>query len=197
MSAEDRLRERLDTFPRVPLAEYPSPLQHLPRLSAELGRPVYVKRDDGIGPAGGGNKTRKLEYLLAEARESGARKVVTYGGLQSNHARITAAAALGLGLEPHLFYLERRPSQLTGNLLLNELAGARMHFFPARRPRGRRREHGARQPAGAAAGPAARGRALLHTRSAGTAGAGVSATRARPWRSTSRLGHGASRTPGS
>jgi D-cysteine desulfhydrase len=137
MSAEDRLRERLDAFPRVPLAEYPSPLQHLPRLSAELGRPVYAKRDDGIGPAGGGNKTRKLEYLLAHARESGARKVVTYGGLQSNHARITAAAALGLGLEPHLFYLERRPSQLTGNLLLNELAGARMHFFPARRPRGR------------------------------------------------------------
>jgi D-cysteine desulfhydrase len=137
MSAEDRLRERLDAFPRVPLAEYPSPLQHLPRLSGELGRPIYVKRDDGIGPAGGGNKTRKLEYLLAEARESEARKVVTYGGLQSNHARITAAASLGLGLEPHLFYLERRPPQLTGNLLLNELAGARMHFFPARRPRGR------------------------------------------------------------
>jgi 1-aminocyclopropane-1-carboxylate deaminase/D-cysteine desulfhydrase-like pyridoxal-dependent ACC family enzyme len=137
VSPEDRLRERLDAFPRVPLAAYPSPLQHLPRLSAELDRPVYVKRDDGIGPAGGGNKTRKLEYLLAEARESGARRVVTYGGLQSNHARITAAAALGLGLEPHLFYLERRPENLTGNLLLNELAGARMHFFPARRPRGR------------------------------------------------------------
>jgi D-cysteine desulfhydrase family pyridoxal phosphate-dependent enzyme len=137
MSIEDRLRERLDAFPRVPLAEYPSPLQHLPRLSAELGRPIYVKRDDGIGPAGGGNKTRKLEYLLAEAKESGARKVVTYGGLQSNHARITAAASLGLGLEPHLFYLERRPPRLTGNLLLNELAGARMHFFPARRARGR------------------------------------------------------------
>jgi D-cysteine desulfhydrase family pyridoxal phosphate-dependent enzyme len=137
MSPEDRLRERLDAFPRVPLAEYPSPLQHLPRLSADLGRPIYVKRDDGIGPAGGGNKTRKLEYLLAEARESGSRKVVTYGGLQSNHARITAAASLGLGLEPHLFYLEGRPPKLTGNLLLNELAGARMHFFPARRPRGR------------------------------------------------------------
>jgi len=137
MSPEDRLRERLDGFPRLPLAEYPSPLQHLPRLSGELARPIYVKRDDGLGPAGGGNKTRKLEYLLAEAREQGARKVVTYGGLQSNHARITAAAALVLGLEPHLFYLERRPSPLVGNLLLNELMAARMHFFPARRSHGR------------------------------------------------------------
>jgi D-cysteine desulfhydrase family pyridoxal phosphate-dependent enzyme len=137
MSSEDRLRERLDIFPRVPLAEYPSPLEPLPRLSAELGRPVYVKRDDGLGPAGGGNKTRKLEYLLADARERGSRKVVTFGGLQSNHARITGAASLRLGLEPHLFYLERRPAKLTGNLLLNELAGARMHFFPLRRPRPR------------------------------------------------------------
>jgi D-cysteine desulfhydrase family pyridoxal phosphate-dependent enzyme len=137
MSAEERLRERLDAFPRLSLAEYPSPLQHLPHLSAELGRPVYVKRDDGIGPGGGGNKTRKLEYLLAEARERGARKVVTYGGLQSNHARITAAAALGLGMEPHLFYFERRPPRLVGNLLLNELMGARMHFYSTRRPRRR------------------------------------------------------------
>ena len=123
MSAEGRLRERLDEFPRLPLAEYPSPLQHLPRLSEELGRPIYVKRDDGIGPAGGGNKTRKLEYLLAEAREQGARKVVTYGGLQSNHARITAAAALGLGLEPHLLYLERRPSPRGQTIALPRLGG--------------------------------------------------------------------------
>ncbi len=66
------LSARLDTYPRVPLAEYPTPLEALPRLSAELRRPVYIKRDDEIGPAMGGNKTRKLEYLLADAQRAAA-----------------------------------------------------------------------------------------------------------------------------
>ena len=124
------LATRLEPFPRLPLAEYPTPLEFLPHLSRELGRDVYIKRDDGIGPAFGGNKTRKLEYLLAEAQAQKARKVVTFGGLQSNHARITAAAARQVGMEPHLFYFERRPSHFVGNLLLNELLGAKMHFVP-------------------------------------------------------------------
>ncbi|NOY98386.1 MAG: pyridoxal-phosphate dependent enzyme [Chloroflexi bacterium] len=124
------LTERLDAYPRLPLAEYPTPLEPLPRLSRELGREVYIKRDDDLGPGLGGNKTRKLEYLLAEAKQRRARKVVTYGGLQSNHARITAAAACRLGLEPHLFYFEHRPARAAGNLLLNRLTGARMHFIP-------------------------------------------------------------------
>jgi len=133
------LLARLDAHPRVVLGETPTPLRRLERLSTELGRPLYVKRDDLVGPALGGNKTRKLEYLLAEARQLGAKKVVTFGGLQSNHARLTAAAATMLGLEPHLFYFESRPKTLTGNLLLNELLGARMHFFPLspKRPRPR------------------------------------------------------------
>ena len=105
-------------------------MERLPRLSQELGRPVFVKRDDELGPGLGGNKTRKLEYLLAEAQQRKARKVVTFGGLQSNHARITAAAARQCGMEPHLFYFERRPRRLTGNLLLNQLIGARLHFVP-------------------------------------------------------------------
>ena len=117
-------------MPRLPLAEYPTPLEFLPRLSKELKRDIYIKRDDGIGPALGGNKTRKLEYLLAEAQGRRARQVVTFGGLQSNHARITAAAARMCGMEPHLFYFERRPPRLVGNLLLNELLGAKMHFIP-------------------------------------------------------------------
>jgi len=121
---------RLDALPRLPLAEYPTPLEFLPRLSKELKRDIYIKRDDGIGPALGGNKTRKLEYLLAEAQGRRARQVVTFGGLQSNHARITAAAARMCGMEPHLFYFERRPPRLVGNLLLNELLGAKMHFIP-------------------------------------------------------------------
>lgn len=126
----ETLKIRLDACPRIPLAEYPTPLERLPRLSLELRREVYVKRDDGIGPGLGGNKTRKLEYLLAEAQEQGARKVVTFGGLQSNHARITAASANKVGLEPHLFYFERRPVRLTGNLLINHVLGAKMHFVP-------------------------------------------------------------------
>lgn len=129
MQAE-QLVEKLNQYPRVNLAQYPTPMEYLPRISADLGRPVYIKRDDQIGPGMGGNKTRKLEYLMADAVQRGARKVVTFGGLQSNHARITAAAARMLGMDPHLFYFERRPDKLTGNLLVNDLLGARMHFIP-------------------------------------------------------------------
>lgn len=124
------IQQTLEAYPRVSLADYPTPLEHLPRLSKELGRGVYVKRDDVIGPAMGGNKVRKLEYLIADARRRGLRRVVTFGGLQSNHARMTAAAARRFGLEPHLFYFERRPRKLTGNLQLNALLGAKMHFIP-------------------------------------------------------------------
>jgi len=130
MTPQNSLQQSLERYPRIPLAEYPTPLEHLPDLSARLGRQVFIKRDDGIGPGLGGNKTRKLEYLLAEARQRGLHKVVTFGGLQSNHARITAAAARRLGLEPHLFYFEPRPAQMTGNLLLNQLLDARMYFIP-------------------------------------------------------------------
>lgn len=126
----DDLLARLDIYPRVSLAEYPTPLEFLPRLSRALDRQIYIKRDDDIGPGLGGNKTRKLEYLLAEAQAQGAAKVATFGGLQSNHARITAAAARQLGMEPHLLYFERRPARFTGNLLLNSLLGARLHFVP-------------------------------------------------------------------
>lgn len=123
-------RARLESVARVPLAEYPTPLEELPSLSRECGRRLLLKRDDRIGPALGGNKTRKLEFLLAEARETGARRVVTFGGLQSNHAILTAAAARRLGIEPHLLYFERRPPRLTGNLVLAGLLGAQLHFVP-------------------------------------------------------------------
>lgn len=124
------LQERLDAYPRLLLGSYPTPLDRLPRMSRALRRPVFLKRDDLIGPAPGGNKARKLEYLLADAQRRGARRVVTFGGLQSNHARMTAAVARQCGMEPHLFFFERRPRSLTGNLLLNELLGARLHFVP-------------------------------------------------------------------
>jgi D-cysteine desulfhydrase family pyridoxal phosphate-dependent enzyme len=130
MISSDWILQKLERFPRTPLAEYPTPLEHLPRLSSQLKREVFIKRDDYLGPGLGGNKTRKLEYLLAEAKQRSMHKVATFGGLQSNHARITAAAARKLGLEPHLFYFEARPMRLTGNLLLNQLMGAHMYFLP-------------------------------------------------------------------
>jgi D-cysteine desulfhydrase family pyridoxal phosphate-dependent enzyme len=130
MFPSDSILQKLDRFARIPLAAYPTPLEHLPQLSAQLKREVFIKRDDYLGPGMGGNKTRKLEYLFGEAQQRGMRKVVTFGGLQSNHARITAAAARKLGFEPHLFYFEPRPEKLTGNLLLNELMDAHMHFIP-------------------------------------------------------------------
>jgi D-cysteine desulfhydrase family pyridoxal phosphate-dependent enzyme len=130
MLSGEAILQRLESFPRILLAEYPTPLEPLPRLSTQLKREVFIKRDDVIGPALGGNKTRKLEYLLGEAKQRGLRKVVTFGGLQSNHARITAAAARRLGLEPHLFYFEQHPEKLSGNLLLNELMDAHMYFIP-------------------------------------------------------------------
>ncbi len=124
------LCRRLASFPRIKLAETPTPLEYLPRLSHDLGCEIYFKRDDEMGPGLGGNKTRKLEYLLAEAQQRGSRKVVTFGGLQSNHARITAAAARKCGMETHLFYFDHRPGEMTGNLLVNDLLGAKMHFIP-------------------------------------------------------------------
>ncbi len=130
VTSPESLAALLDAYPRVRLAEYPTPLQRLPRVSAALGRAVYIKRDDQIGPGLGGNKTRKLEYLLADAQRAGATKIATFGGLQSNHARLTAAAARLCGLEAHLFYFQRRPPRLAGNLLLNDLLGAHLHFLP-------------------------------------------------------------------
>lgn len=125
-----RVLEALDRHPRVSLGTCPTPLVPLERLSRELGRQVLLKRDDTLGPAGGGNKTRKLEYLLADALAQGATRVVTVGGVQSNHARLTAAAARMLGLEPHLLLLGPLPETLTGNLRLMQLLGATLHFIP-------------------------------------------------------------------
>lgn len=116
---------------RLDLYTAPTPLEPLPRLSRLLNGPtLWIKRDDGIGPGMGGNKARKLRYLLAEAQQQGRRRVVTFGGLQSNHARITAAACAKLDMRAHLFFFERKPAALPGNLLLDHLLGARLHFIP-------------------------------------------------------------------
>lgn len=120
-----RLREPLER--RTPLSVTPTPLEPLDRLGASLDMPpgaLWVKRDDLTGLAAGGNKVRKLEYLCYEALVEGADILVTGGGPQSNHARMTAAAAARLGLDCVLVLASDPPQAATGNLLLDQLFGA-------------------------------------------------------------------------
>ncbi|MGQ0564468.1 MAG: D-cysteine desulfhydrase [Gemmobacter sp.] len=120
----------LSRFPRIRLAHLPTPLEPIPRLSKALGGPeLWIKRDDCTGLSTGGNKTRKLEYLMAEAVAAGADLVLTQGATQSNHARQTAAAAAKLGLDCHLILEDRtgynEPNyRRNGNVLLDVLHGA-------------------------------------------------------------------------
>ena len=114
-----------DRRPRVSIAHLPTPLEMLPRLTAHLGGPqLWVKRDDQTGLATGGNKTRKLEFLVAEALAQGADTLITCGAAQSNHARQTAAAAARFGLACTLVLRGEPAPQAQGNLLLDELLGA-------------------------------------------------------------------------
>lgn len=113
---------------RVPLAVCPTPLEDAPRLSRELGVRLLVKRDDLTGLALGGNKARKLELLVADAMARGHDTLVATGGAQSNFARMTAAAAARHGLHCHLVLGGAAPSAPTGNLLLDGLFGAHLHF---------------------------------------------------------------------
>ncbi len=111
--------------PRVFIAHLPTPLEPLPRLTAELGGPqLWVKRDDQTGLATGGNKTRKLEFLVAQALAQGADTLITCGAAQSNHARQTAAAAAKFGLSCTLVLRGQEPPQPQGNLLLDRWLGA-------------------------------------------------------------------------
>lgn len=117
-------------FPRVELAALPTALQPAPRLSEALGGKVniWIKRDDNTGLAIGGNKARKLEFLLAEAMQQGCDTLITTGGPQSNHCRMTAAAAVKAGMECHLVFGSQRFDLRQGNLLLDELLGAHLHW---------------------------------------------------------------------
>ncbi len=119
---------QLSRFPRRHYTAGPTPLEPLPRLSAHLGGPnLWVKRDDLLGLAGGGNKTRKLEFLVADALEHGADTLVTTGAVQSNHCRLTLAAAVHEGLSCRLVIEERVPgsydAHASGNNFLFDLLG--------------------------------------------------------------------------
>jgi D-cysteine desulfhydrase family pyridoxal phosphate-dependent enzyme len=125
-------------IPRLHFAHLPTPIETLPRLSEALGRPgLLIKRDDLTGLAFGGNKTRKLEFLVAEARAQGARTLISGGALQSNHCRQTAAAAARFGFECILVLTGNEPKQPSANLLLDELFGAEVVHVAERKHRDR------------------------------------------------------------
>lgn len=127
----------LARFPRLRFAHLPTPLEPMPNLTRELGGPtLWIKRDDCTGLAGGGNKTRKLEFLMADAAEQGADTIITQGATQSNHARQTAAIASKLGHQCHLLLENRTGSEDidycdNGNVLLDRLYDAKLSEFPA------------------------------------------------------------------
>jgi L-cysteate sulfo-lyase len=124
--------------PRFHFAHLPTPIEELPRLSEALGGPrLLIKRDDQTGLAFGGNKTRKLEFLVAEAHEQGAKMLISGGALQSNHCRQTAAAAARFEFKCILVLTGDKPKQPSGNLLLDQLFGAEVVYVADRKDRDR------------------------------------------------------------
>ena len=123
------------SLPRVRLATLPTPLEPAERLSRTLGGPrILVKRDDMTGLALGGNKARKLEFLLGAAQAAGATAVMTTAGAGSNYLRMTAAGARKVGMRPILFVRGTGQEPIQGNLLLNEIVGAEMRFIDVKDP---------------------------------------------------------------
>ena len=121
----------LSGIPRVRLAFLPTPIEPLSALTRHLGGPqVWIKRDDMTGLAMGGNKARKLEFLLGEAIERKADTIVTFGAVQSNHCRMTAAAACKLGLKSFLVLSGEKPDVANGNFLLERVMGCEYLFVP-------------------------------------------------------------------
>ena len=127
---------KLAKFPRLRITHGPTPLEPMKRLSEALGGPnLWIKRDDCTGLASGGNKTRKLEYLMAEAVQQGADTVITQGATQSNHARQTAAIAAKLGMQSHIILEDRTGYTFddykhSGNVFLDHLYGASVSEVP-------------------------------------------------------------------
>ena len=119
----------ISDFPKVSLGVFPTPIQKLENISRLLGTNVYIKRDDLTGLGLGGNKVRKLEFLMAQAKAEGAEIVFTTGGAQSNHAMLTAAAAGKLGMKPILLLKKRGVTECQGNLLLEKLMETDVRFI--------------------------------------------------------------------
>ena len=113
---------------KVNIGFFPTPVHKLETLSKKYTYNLFIKRDDLTGLACGGNKTRKLEYLIADALDKGARTIVTEGAAQSNHVRQTMAAARKFGLEPHAILFKPEPEDYDGNILIDMFMGTKIHW---------------------------------------------------------------------
>ena len=116
--------------PRKLMATLPTPLEYLSRLSDIHNTRIWIKRDDLTDGLASGNKIRKLEFCIGQALSENADVLITWGGIQSNHCRATAALAAKLGLKSHLILRGDEPEERDGNLLINSLVGAKITFAP-------------------------------------------------------------------
>lgn len=122
----------LKNFPRLDFSLLPTPIHKLERLSTMLGANIYCKRDDLTGFAMGGNKTRKLDFLIAEALDQGKDTLIGVGANQSNFCRMAAGYGVAVGLDVHLVLGGKKPEKATGNLLLDTLFGASLHHVDSK-----------------------------------------------------------------
>lgn len=111
-------------YKKVPFLNLPTPVEYLPNISRKLGINLYLKRDDLTGLGMGGNKLRKLEYFLYEAQQQSATMLLTVGGAQTNHGRLTAAVAAKYGLKCAIVAIDDYPGEISANILLDRLMGA-------------------------------------------------------------------------
>ncbi len=133
--AKPALLDRLTEFPRLTLTQAPTPIEPLPRLGADLGIELFVKRDDMTGLAMGGNKARQLEFYFGAAQAAKADTILITGAVQSNFIRMAAAAAARLGMAAHVQLEDRVPGMgadyaRSGNVLLLDILGAKIHTYP-------------------------------------------------------------------
>lgn len=121
---------KIENLKKIQLGYYPTPVEKMDNLSKAIGAGhLYIKRDDLTGPALGGNKTRKLEYLLKDAIDNGCSAAITYGGIQTNHGRTMVGACIKLGLKPILVLMGSKPDYISGNLTLDHLMGADIYYL--------------------------------------------------------------------
>ena len=130
----------MNKIKKLNLANLPTKIERLNRLSKELGKNIYIKRDDQTGIEVSGNKIRKLEYSVAEALERGSDYLITCGGIQSNHCRATAAVAAKLGLGAYLVLRGDEATPVEGNLFLDKILGANIKFVTSEEYKNNRME---------------------------------------------------------
>ncbi len=125
----ETIEKLLEKIPRVHIGFFPTPLEKLENLSRKYDVDLYMKRDDLTGPGFGGNKIRKLEFILGDAIEKKATHMITYGGFQTNHGRQMASACRKFGLEPIIYLIgSKEPEEIRGNLLLDKIMNAELHY---------------------------------------------------------------------